>query len=364
MSTSFALPTTSVQAPIASNSTRKGRKGASTLQVDTITLRAPVSGYDRANGLVREAPGPGGEIVNTAVSNAWVLPGVDARLTVDHRNGAGRPFARIETSLPRVVFGSNIQTVDLYQAFDAVVRLHRLSGQFVSWTGGPEDLTVNRLDLVYDIKGATDPSHLLNALAQVPGQRAGAARRYADPAHSGAQTLVRGSSTRWMAYLYDKHQEVLSHRRAIQNAHGRTHADRMVEASRGVLRCEVRLRRDILRGAGMNTVGDLDPDVLRHLSRHYTRRAGFEDTVGGVGDLREWCHRKLSGPNAKHVRTALAQTLMDALGVSGGATGRSVRKYRRNATDMGLTREMLGMTPIPGQRIDFDSRQVVEVRDR
>lgn len=171
----------------------------------------------------------------------------------------------LETSVPRLLYGHNTVPATREDLEQVLKILEEEVTARLGPVGSPDTWRVTRLDVVRDFYGVEDRAQLLDGLAavHVPHARQQGTRYQGV---TGTESLSRGSPGRWVATLYDKHQEALS---------------RGEQAPVGQLRFECRLRARVLVERGIRAVGDLSSAVLARVADAYFTRAGFDRQVRG-----------------------------------------------------------------------------------
>ncbi len=271
----------------------------------------------------------------------------------------GHPtFGTVEASLPKVATGSNFDPLPSVDALVVMRALYDEVGERARWKQSFLDQQLMRADATGHFTDVTQRDRLLTALAFLPVPLLPPTSLRHDTGRGGALTLSRGPGRRWKMVTYDKEAEVAARATRAQGEK-RAAAARDLARSRGVLRCELVLRRPVLRELCMDTVGQLDDSVLSVEHRRRFHQVGLGLSVAGMDTIA----RKASmatdmTPQARAIM--LAVLLYDFLGEESGLKDDVVRKYRKCARELGFAAESITDGGIP-VRLDYDLARQVEV---
>lgn len=83
----------------------------------------------------------------------------------------GRVEAVIEASVPVLLRGDNREPASASEVMDAVTHLHAEASQYVEWLQGPDELDLQRLDLVRDFVHVPRAHELLAEISKCPAPR-------------------------------------------------------------------------------------------------------------------------------------------------------------------------------------------------
>lgn len=247
------------------------------------------------------------------------------------RSRRGRPTsASIQASLPKETYGTNLECLQASEALENLVMIDEEAGHYLHWQDRLAERELTRLDLVGHFVGVEHRDTLLRGLEATIAPRH-KSRLYNDPLRGGALTLQVRVGRRFSVTLYDKEAEILHQ---IERARAKPTLD-VLAASKGVLRCEVRLHNTELASAGLGRVKGLEHIDLAsiHMERFY--RAGFDRKVSSLNHVIRNVH---IGPlPTGEQRTLLYYLLCEALGQEPMAlASRSRRKFRSLARAMGV----------------------------
>jgi hypothetical protein len=178
------------------------------------------------------------------------------------------------------------------------------------------------------------PHAKVNALYRVPN----------DGRVSG---LRRGTEGRYVASLYDKHEE-----ERVRLMAGDLHA------VNGHLRYEVGLRRPVLREQGMTRVADITQDKITSLARrrfikcHYDKEVRGMDRVGLEIELRL---DELSKPERKRLPKMLGILQMQSIGVVPDVSAGCLKSHMDLAAKLKVSAADFAHRGDHALRLDFDS---------
>lgn len=332
--------------------------GRVTVDVDTIRLRGRVKDGESMRRLSHLRAS---RVLDAKAGSRMVLvAGTDvlrsgARIGVDVQN-QGAPEAYVEFSAPKVGTGSNVIPLPLGQALEVARTVYDEAGDLVDWVDTFENMRVGRLDVDRDFEGVEHQGPLLSALSKVRAPYNPQTRYFPDPTKGGAVTLTRGPAARWLATLYSKEGEA-AHRARFAQPHEKARAKADLDAARGRLRYELRLRPEAL-GKNLRLVRDLNDDDLIRLRRGYFDRVGYGLEVTGmqraaavVMEHDEW-----------RVNTRLALLgwlLVESQGLPVEVHRNNAAKYRRRCEEVGVTAADLLDMASTSVRLDFDSARMV-----
>jgi hypothetical protein len=193
-------------------------------------------------------------------------------------------------------------------AFEAIME--------VEFKCGLGDMNVNRLDLPYDMRADSPldlPSYIRGLGSHAPTY---SRKRALYLGENGAETLMAGSGAR-SGRVYDKHTE----------SGGNPLAE-------GVVRFEPQLRKGALRREGITTLGSIGRDSLERIRHDAFGHFGWDLLVLNGAGLRAEMRRHI---NAGDIGQEQAWRMLGAMVMAfEGVTGRTVRRYRRIMSDLGL----------------------------
>ncbi|GEL95296.1 hypothetical protein [Cellulomonas composti] len=300
-----------------------------------------------------------GEVHERVTSNTCALPDVD--LLVRHTPRGME--AVLERSLPTLVRGHNITSLDASEAVEAIRYLYEQAAEVVDWADDLGALRITRLDLDRDFTDVTALSPLLYNLARLPARRTHTTRLHVAP--GGAVGLERATPSRtWRALLYDKQAQIEGLASVSRQRNGRV----MLTASPTAMavarvRFEVQLHRDTLHRKGIRTVSDLDhPTRLDEVSREFFRRVRFDTPVGGPSHLEE-VHIRLAtsgDTDYKFLGQVMGMLHADALGLPPPSQSpTTIARYRALALKWGLSAaDVLAQTAGSAMAFDYASGRV------
>lgn len=345
--------------------TNRARKGASLAPrpvtgIDTIKVRGRITEHNfKTVRVTQQVVADTGEVTLVHPFGEQRLPGGPMLRLVSQ---GGEPFATVEFSAPRFCRGHNAQPATTDEVLAAVSEVREQASGWVAWCPTVEALEVFRLDVVRDFHGVGSPSDLLNALDYVPAQRRVVSQRYSDPVRGGAETLRRGTKGRFAATLYDKHAEVAQAARRAE-AKQQAHAVDLLAALpgvRGQVRFEASLRRPVLLEKGLRTMSDIVSTDLDAIARDKFEQMGYDKPVGGQSHLFRVLAALQGTPEYKDVPGVLGYLFCTAGGLTEPHRDpRTARRYRRLASDWGLSPADVALTPSSMLGLDFTTGTMV-----
>jgi len=281
-----------------------------------------------------------------------------ARLTITDGAGVRHQSATVEASLPKLVTGSNFDPLSVMQATFAMRSLYDEVAEGVRWEASFLSLRLTRVDATGHISGVTERDRLLRTMALLPVPRLPPTSLRNDDRRGGALTLARGPGRRWKMVAYDKHAEVEARSSRSRGA-TKAAALRDLNRARGVLRCELVLRRPVLRALALDTIAQLDDDRLGREHRRRFHEVGLGLSIKDMGRIvREVVAVQNLKPQSQMMM--LAVLLCDFYGEETGLKSDVVRKYRKHARALGFVPEAFAEQG-PAVRLDYDlARQVRE----
>ena len=216
--------------------------------VDTVRVAVPFGGW-RKDGCESTFNNRGGLVLRGGAS-VWLFGG----------------RAMVEASLPRRVFGSNVNPLPFSLLTSATDELISEVGEHLIIRSdlSLEEVSVKRVDIVRDFHNVDQIGPLLQGLSTVPRRRGLKRHLHGDVAW---ETLTVGVGA-WSVSLYDKEAETKG------------------VARPGHLRCEIRLRPKRLtsvwarlHGGCVNVVPDVSTEKMECLARASFEEVGFHRTV-------------------------------------------------------------------------------------
>jgi hypothetical protein len=264
----------------------------------------------------------------------------------------GQMEAVIEHSLPTMLYGHNIEAVDVSTAIGLVNDIYRQASDWVEWAVDVGDLRLRRLDADRDFDGVDHLDPLLGGLSRIHVPRTANSGVYMDNEDNGrALTLTRGVKGRWRASLYDKHAQVIHLARQQKDPARSARLQRLAAENQGRVRFEAQLRGPALLDHGVRTMSDLSEQKLLDLREFYFNRAQFGTPVGGAPHV-DWVMHRLAtshDPDYKFFGQILVMLKAEAMQLPHPNTSSAtLAKYRRLAKEWGLSAaDMSGLAGPP-----------------
>lgn len=297
------------------------------------------------------------------LSGATVRLPSGINLVLDHR-AKNNTWATFEFSVPNMLFGNNVVLATPEQARDAVERLAREAQQYLDWAQAPGSFLISRIDITKDFHfehqadvDAFVESQFLLKLPYNPD-----IRLVTDT--DGSTYLKRGSwgssGERWSSVWYGKAAQL----RTLASSPGLAPAERvrlfvLAEGAEHVVRNETRLRRPVLRGSAVGTVGGISKDAVEELHIHFFHRAGFDREVGGAHKLR-LAYERFSDDDREYFAKVVGMLTMEALGLPPTEVRNTCSNYRRIAAKYGLS--AADLTGREGTlALDYDAGRLVAI---
>ena len=328
--------------------------------VDTIRLAVTLPAMPTLRNLrTRQHVDPLTGAISTTVINSYEQ--LSAGGFVNVRPVRGGASAVVEFSVPRAVQGHNVWPVPAGRVIELIApvaeEISDLFGIKVELAG----VGVRRIDVVRDFEAdgavAADLLHRLSVakIAGAPPIKTFASRRF-----TGVQTLSVGNGERWQATLYHKGEEVLAD---AQRHPARWTSRPMAAAAReagGRLRYELRLRA-ILREIGINTVSDLDEELLQEQSRRYWARCRFGAEMTTSALQRAIIDAGNAGKREKRVLVnAIALLVADAVGAPVAVSHNTRDLHRSVLRRHGVDRAVIhGALAGAVHHLDYDTGRLV-----
>lgn len=327
--------------------------------VDTVRLVGPVHDGSFALPVQRskrvvDAHGEISPQIRT--TSSVMLPGGLEVVVRRGKDGATR--AAVEFSVPRRRRGDNTRPATVAETLDTVGKVYASAAEHVEWDCGPDDLELHRLDIARDFEKVLYPGELLDRLARVAAPRT-ATNAWFTSDCTGVQTLYR-KTERWTARLYERGNQYAQ--KAASNPSERAHYERLARQEAGKIRFEVQLRRQALRKAGLVAVQDLSTDALWEQAVKYFGTTRFGSVVGdGAAPLVEAAIAALGKAGGKHrsLAAVFGHVWLDHYGVPSSVSANTAARYRRLASDWGVTGRDLHEGDFPRVRLDLRSGELV-----
>jgi hypothetical protein len=328
--------------------------------VDTVRVAGPVDEHSFALRVQRSK-----QVVDrmgvvsspTPTTSSTVLDG-GLDLTVQ-KGWDGRTLAVMEFSVPRRRRGDNTEPATAAEALETIGDVYAEAAEHVGWTCDPHELTLRRLDIARDFEPVLYPGELLERLSRVPPTRRAKTITWLTPDCTGVQTLYR-KTDRWVARLYERGNQYAE--RAASRPPDRAHWERLALKEASKIRYEVEMRTQVLSQAGLSTVGDLSTDALWRQAAKYFSRARFDSVVGdGAAPLVTAATAALStaGDKSKFLGAVLGQAWLEHHGVRPTVSAKTADKYRKLASDWGVTGRDLQEGDFPRVRLDLDAGRLI-----
>lgn len=326
---SMIAPIGEQEAPSLSNSYTK-REFLPPLLVDTIRVRGPIADYDPSEIRVKKRVNlETGELSELPVGATYQIRD-GFHLSVDHLLGTERPQASFEFSVPRYCRGENTSASTLAEVHEAIACFHDDARTFVDWETSWSDLEVRRIDIVED-RVVSDPKAAIHAMAARLGHRAGKTVVHHRADLSGAESLMRGYKTRWTVIAYDKHAEVEAHARSCRDLRTSHLLRSRLNAVKGVVRVETRLRAPVLQGLEDRRVSAIDA-TWNDRAVAFRTRAGMQTVEERVDiEPRQAILDLFSGPDRARAEAVLGSCLAQALGLPATTDAKTRRRRLQTA---------------------------------
>jgi hypothetical protein len=316
--------------------------------VDRLSVSFPVRVFDTTptswSSVSTALPGRDNERVNYGTSEK--VGGASAFIGVSVIRATGQAFGKIELNPSKVADPDRWQMAGVSEVGPAIGRAVEVASELLAPVVPMGEFRVRRLDVGRDFGGVARPAELIRGLAPIP--RAWARRNlvHADPARSGAQTLMVGSGA-GVARLYDKAAETAG------------------RAPEGTLRFEAQCRSAWCESyGGVKFLGQLSSESVSQLavnrwewSAMGAEVAGLARVVGAVMGDPELSERERTMFLGYLVRQAAG----DSLAVS---STRTLAKYRAAQRRLGLVADpgLLDSSSGVTSRLDWESgREVFRV---
>jgi hypothetical protein len=303
------------------------------VRLDAVRLAVPIEGTRPSLTQLR------------ATDNGGIRLPSGARVWIYYRT------AYVEASSPKFLNGNNIECLPVAKLLAIVARLVAEMAEFlyINASSLPEDVQIMRQDIVRDFANVESIPAVLDGLVSAPRPKRLRTRREGNWLGRSETLNVRaGRGRSWSATLYDKATESRG------------------AAPPGLLRSETRLRKPRLQGvwasemdATVMTLDDVSEERLERLGKASFDLVGFASVVQ---TRHEVVRRAVEAPGMSRMESVmlLGVLLADAEGVSLEVDDKTLRKYRRKATELGIRLSPDAMPAV--LRLDWEEgRQVVEV---
>ena len=291
-----------------------------------------------------------GELSDTLYKSHASLGSADLHVNVA-RGRDGLIFWYVEASVPRLLRGDNLSPATPPEVLSALSQLESAVVQQLGAVGAPANWRVYRLDVTRDFRDVTARALLLDGLAVLPVAHAKVRQQYRGP-RGDTQTLRGGTPGRYMATLYDKHEECLARGNGVGQV-----------AAAGHVRCEVSLRRPVLRDVGLTTVASVTATAIEQVARSYFRRCGYDRQVRGMSRAMMEVHLHmddLSDSERRKIPKMLGILQMQAVGLDPMACSGTLKVHLDLARRLGLSAADFVNPGGHSLRLDFDSGTQVQ----
>jgi hypothetical protein len=268
------------------------------------------------------------------------------------------PTAWFEYSVPNYLEGHNLAPSSVTDVMGSASDFWTTADHFVDWATPVQELQIMRLDAALDF---TSPSpsattSLLDGLRSLDSPYHPPTTSYE---HDKGLTSVRvGRGTRWKAILYAKDQELFAHAARTRDATEKARLLHLGGQATGQVRCEVLMRKPVLRERGITTLADLNTQNVIGLHRCYFDRAGFGAAVGS----NRWTaiYRDADEQTKKLLTPVITMLTLQAHGLRMQASPNSLAKYKQVAKQHSLTAaDFMPGAPTNAVRLDYTNALLI-----